>query len=138
MSELIALYGTLMSGLPPRPGAPDLSGHIQLIGACHLNGLLYDRGPYPCLVAGGGRVRGELWRILTDDALAILDRWEDYDPQSPADSEYVRRRVRLAQPPLEAWVYHYNRSTEGLRQIAGGDWREHSGGRTVGERRPGG
>jgi gamma-glutamylcyclotransferase (GGCT)/AIG2-like uncharacterized protein YtfP len=138
LSELIALYGTLMSGLAPRPAAPDLTGHIRLIGACQLSGLLYDGGPYPCLVAGGGRVHGELWRILTDDALQILDRWEDYDPQSPADSEYVRRRVRLAQPLLHAWVYHYNGATEGLQPITDGDWRAHIQSRTGGARRPGG
>lgn len=115
-----------MSGLPARPGGPRLDAHIELLGACVLGGRLYDFGPYPCLVGGDEAVRGELWRVISDDALEILDDWEEYDPRSPQRSVYVRRRVRLREPALEAWVYYWNRSTDGLELIAGGDWRAHS------------
>jgi gamma-glutamylcyclotransferase (GGCT)/AIG2-like uncharacterized protein YtfP len=119
-----------MSGLAPRPGAPELTPHIELIGDCLLAGRLYDFGPYPCLVPGNAHVRAELWRPISHDALAILDRWEEHDPQSLEASVYVRREARLLEPELDAWVYYWNRSTAGLAVIADGDWRAHSTGRS--------
>ena len=115
-----------MSGLTARPGAPELDTHIELLEDCLLTGRLYDYGPYPCLVPGDGLVRGELWRVVSDEALEILDAWEEYDPRSPGSSVYRRRRARLLEPQGQAWVYYWNRSTSGLRLIDGGDWRAHT------------
>lgn len=114
-----------MSGLAARPGAPRLDTHIELLGDCLLEGRLYDFGPYPCLVPGDQAVHGELWRAISDDALTILDDWEEYDPSSPGRSVYVRRCVRLRQPNVQAWAYYWNRPTDGLGLILGGDWRTH-------------
>lgn len=115
-----------MSGLAPRPGVPQLDTHIELLGDCLLAGQLYDFGPYPCLISGDGVVRSELWRVISEDALGVLDAWEEYDARSPSSSAYVRRRVRLLEPRHQAWVYYWNRSTTGLSLIADGDWRAHT------------
>ena len=125
MSELIVLYGTLMSGLPARPGAPDLSSHLRLVSACVVEGVLYDAGAYPGLVPGGDRVSAELWRCVSPKALEILDEWENYHPDRPGQSEYVRRPISLLEPGGQAWVYHWNLPTDTLRPIEGGDWRAH-------------
>jgi gamma-glutamylcyclotransferase (GGCT)/AIG2-like uncharacterized protein YtfP len=125
VTDLLALYGTLMSGLEPRPGAPELSGHIERVGECLLRGALYDAGFYPGLVDAPGAVRGELWRCLAPTALELLDGWEDYYPDALSESMYVRRRVKLIAPQCDAWVYYWNLSTSGLQPIASGDWREH-------------
>ncbi len=123
MGELIALYGTLMSGLERRPGAPDLAAHIEPLGECTLSGLLYDVGAYPGMVAGEGTVSGELWRTISPTALEILDEWEQYQPARERASVYVRRRVFVLEPEVQAWVYLWNKATTGLELIQSGDWR---------------
>lgn len=119
INELVAFYGTLMSGIPARPGCPDFAPHVRLVSECLIPGRLLDLGAYPALVPGSGVVRGELWRITSADALAVVDAWEG--------AEYVRREVDLVEPEVRAWAYAWNRSPAGLTAISGGDWRSHSG-----------
>jgi len=55
---------------------------------------LHDLGPYPAIVAGNDRIRGELWTLAAEDAeatLAALDAVEGYN-QGGRDW-YVRRRI---------------------------------------------
>lgn len=127
VDEPIAFYGTLMSGLAARPGRPELSPHVRLVGDCLLPGRLLDVGPYPALVQGEGVVRAELWRTTSERAFDLLDEWEAYHPQEEAASAYVRRRVELLDQGGTAWVYLWNGPGEGLPAIAGGDWRAHLG-----------
>jgi len=125
MEELLAFYGTLLSGLPARPNFPELAPHVELVRACLIPGSLYDVGPYPALVPGDGVVRGELWRTVSEDALDVVDRWEGYEAAVEEQAPYVRRRTRLIDPDLDAWVYVWNRPLDGLVPIRGGDWRAH-------------
>lgn len=122
--EFVAFYGTLMSGLPPRPGRPPLAPHIELLGPCRIPGALYDVGPYPCLVRGPGAVRGELWRTTSDEALAVLDAWEGVEMAREVAADYVRERVRLLEPTdTDAWVYAWDAATiDGLTPIPHGDY----------------
>lgn len=129
----IAFYGTLMSEAPPLPGAPSLSGLVTVVGPCVLAGTLHDLGSYPALAPGEGRVAGELCRIVSPDALAILDVWEDYVADDEDGSEYVRRRVTLLQPAGTAWTYEFNRPQARLPVIDGGDWIAHVRDRGVAE-----
>lgn len=122
----MAFYGTLLSGLPPRPGRPDLTHHVCLISDCLIPGRLFDLGRCPALLPGEGVVVGELWRTTSRDALRTLDGWEAYDPADEPASTYVRREIPLADPEVSAWVYLWNRSPNGLPCIADGDWRAHS------------
>jgi gamma-glutamylcyclotransferase (GGCT)/AIG2-like uncharacterized protein YtfP len=126
VDQLVAFYGTLLSGLPPRPERPNLPGHLRLVSHCVIPGLLFDLGPCPGLRPGGGMVIGELWRTTSTDALHVLDAWEVYDPADELGSEYVRRQVRLLDPEVDAWVYVWNRSPDGLPRITDGDWRSHA------------
>lgn len=125
MPDHIAFYGTLMSTAPPLPGAPRLAGLVEVVGPCALAGTLHDLGSYPALAPSDGRVRAELCRIVSQDALGILDAWEDYAVDDELGSEYVRRRVRLLEPALEAWTYTFNRPPANLPVIAGGNWVAH-------------
>jgi gamma-glutamylcyclotransferase (GGCT)/AIG2-like uncharacterized protein YtfP len=71
-------------------------------------------------------VRGEAY--ILDAPSTLLPRLDDYEgcgPRFSRPTEYVRRwrDVRLAQgTKLEAWVYLYNRDTEGLDRIESGDF----------------
>jgi gamma-glutamylcyclotransferase (GGCT)/AIG2-like uncharacterized protein YtfP len=123
VNELLAFYGTLMSGMPPRPHRPDLAPHVRLVSGCLIPGRLIDLGPYPALVPGDGVVRGELWRTTSADALGLVDAWEG--------AEYVRREIELLEPAVTAWVYVWDRAAAGHAAISGGDWRSHFGRRAL-------
>ena len=114
---LLAVYGTLMQGCGGDRRA-GVAGALRYRGPCRIRGALWDLGKYPGLTAGEGEVLGELAE-LEDSTLAALDAFED------EGSLYVRRRVRLIEPEVEAWVYFYNQSPEGAQRIPGGCWRTH-------------
>jgi gamma-glutamylcyclotransferase (GGCT)/AIG2-like uncharacterized protein YtfP len=121
---LLAVYGTLREGeatLEPVPGRAALA----LRGACSLRGQLVDLGEYPGLIEGNGRVAGDLFTLTDPAAWPELDAYEEFFPDDPAASEYDRIYVRLADPPLDAWVYRYIRPTDGAKLIASGDWLTH-------------
>jgi gamma-glutamylcyclotransferase (GGCT)/AIG2-like uncharacterized protein YtfP len=102
MSSPIALYGSLLSGLPSEE-RPKIEGLLEFVGPCIIPGQLIDLGSYPGLVESETDfVRGEFYNLLDPQALQILDLFERYDPQSPDDSLYHRRLVFLKQPPLQA------------------------------------
>jgi gamma-glutamylcyclotransferase (GGCT)/AIG2-like uncharacterized protein YtfP len=120
---MLALYGTLMS---PFDSLDELGAraHLQLIGPCEIPGRLFDVGEWPSLVTGAGVAHGELFEVLTPAVFSLLDRFEDYDPANPASSVYIRQRVRLLRPDVDAWVYVANTPLAGARQIPSGSWRE--------------
>lgn len=122
----IAFYGTLLEGLPAKPGRPRFEVHGRYGGPCLIAGELYDAGPFPALVAGDDLVRGQLWQPRDPAAIALLDEWEDCDPADPAASTFLRVAVKLIEPRLRAWTYRYNRPVDGLPRIESGDWREKS------------
>ena len=125
MPELLAVYGTLMSG-QAYEGRPDVEGMMRSLGPCRIPGALYSEGSYPWLVLGDGEVRGELYEIPDEtsaDAFAVLDAYEN-EGRHLADGEgrYARVRVRLLEPDAEAWVYVWEGPERG-EPIDDGNWR---------------
>ena len=49
MAELLAVYGTLMSG-QSYDGRPDVETMMRPLGPCRIPGVLYSEGDYPWLV----------------------------------------------------------------------------------------
>jgi gamma-glutamylcyclotransferase (GGCT)/AIG2-like uncharacterized protein YtfP len=124
MNELVAVYGTLMTGMPAHPNRPDLTGLLELVDDCVLHGRLYSVGRYPALVHGAEPVRAQLMRTTAPDALDVLDRWEHYHPRDPARSMYRRVRLPAFEPKgLTAWVYLWNLPTDQLLSVRPADWR---------------
>lgn len=115
---LLALYGTLMRGCGAveRIGA---AGGLRYEQACRIPGKLWDLGEYPGLTPGEGEVAGELHTVLDSAVLHSLDAFEEQG------SLYVRRRLRLIEPPVEAWVYVYRRPLADAEPIPSGCWRTH-------------
>ena len=72
-------------------------------------------------------MRGQVFELTDPAALAVLDRFEDYRPHDPADSEYLRKLLPLAGREAAAWVYVFNRPTHGLSPVPSGDWAAHQG-----------
>jgi gamma-glutamylcyclotransferase (GGCT)/AIG2-like uncharacterized protein YtfP len=108
-------YGTLMRGLPLHRV---LAAGAAFLGPGTVRGRLLDLGRYPGLVAGGGRVRGELYRLARAELLGRLDRQEGYN--------FERRRAwvaRAAGPRVLAWIYRYRGPRGRATPIPTGDWR---------------
>src|SRR4051794_8524480 len=75
MGELLAVYGTLMSG-QSYAGRPDVETLMRPVGPCRLRGRLYSEGDYPWLVAGDeGEVAGELYEVLEPATFELLDAY---------------------------------------------------------------
>jgi len=57
-----------------------------------------------------------------------MDVWEHLDNSKPVDREYVRKVIQVDCPSrgrVDAWIYYFNRSTDGFTPIESGDWLEH-------------
>jgi gamma-glutamylcyclotransferase (GGCT)/AIG2-like uncharacterized protein YtfP len=130
--ELLVVYGTLLSGLGHQERL-GVAGGLELVGPCRVRGSLFALGWYPGLVVDDrpgdpsppGLVAGELFRVVDPAVVGVLDRFEGYDPASPATSEYLRVRVRVVEPDVEAWVYVYAGPGRPGAHLSHGDWRTH-------------
>lgn len=86
-------------------------------------------GWYPVLRTGPGWVAGRLYRMgvnFSVKQLRLLDAYENFDPQRPRRSEYVRRPMQvrgIRSGAVMAQVYVHNRPWHpGLPIVAGGDF----------------
>ncbi len=85
------VYGTLQRGEVRErywPRAP------LAVESAYALARLHDLGPYPAIVAGSDRVRGELWILAPEDmpaTVAALDEVEGYN-QGGSDW-YIRRAI---------------------------------------------
>jgi gamma-glutamylcyclotransferase (GGCT)/AIG2-like uncharacterized protein YtfP len=119
-SGLLLLYGSLRRGEPmfEKLGLADA---LEFVGEATFPGVLYDLGDYPGAAAGDGLIAGELFRMRDSSILAVLDEYEEFDPDRPKCSLFVRRSVPIPGRG-DAWVYFYNGSPVPRRRIASGDW----------------
>ena len=114
-SALLFVYGTLMRGYGLHAA---LSGRASLVGTATVRGRLLDLGHYPGLVAGAGRVHGEIYRLDDPELLPVLDREEGYN--------FVRRRATVTLGGgrrTAAWLYRYRGPRERATTIADGNYR---------------
>jgi gamma-glutamylcyclotransferase (GGCT)/AIG2-like uncharacterized protein YtfP len=123
MAQLLAVYGTLMSG-QSYDGRPEVEAMLRSLGPCRIPGALYSEGDYPWLVQAEGEVSGELYEV-TDPAVAfpVLDAYEEEGRHTAGgEGRYVRRVLRLLEPDIDAWVYLWEGAERG-EPISDGDWR---------------
>jgi gamma-glutamylcyclotransferase (GGCT)/AIG2-like uncharacterized protein YtfP len=123
-ATFIFVYGGLMRGF-------DLHHHMAgatFVGEGWTPGTLVSLGRYPGLLAGGGKVRGEIYRL--DDpaaSLEALDDLEDFNPGDPDKSAYLRVLADVHAgdgATLQAWTYVYNQDAQGAPLVTSGDWRK--------------
>lgn len=112
-----------------RVGIATMPGRLFAIKAPHLTypALLLDAGPNEtvtgiCYAAAPS---------FTDDDLALLDSYEEYLPEAPAKSEYLRKAQTVtlkSGDTLTAWVYVYNFPVpENAEPIPSGDFKAYLG-----------
>lgn len=122
MGELLAVYGTLMSG-QDYEGRPDVESLLVPLGPCRIGGSLYSTGDYPWLVTGEGEVAGELYEVLDAATFALLDAYENEGRHTEHGAgRYERRLLRLLEPDVDAWVYVWDGPERGQR-LDSDDWR---------------
>jgi gamma-glutamylcyclotransferase (GGCT)/AIG2-like uncharacterized protein YtfP len=114
MSEFLFAYGTLQPGLAPGQVA-DVVRDLVSIGKGSVPGTLYDLGSFPGAVLESNssrRIFGTVYRLPGDThILHRLDEYEEYYPESPNVSQFIRRlcSVQLTDGRiLECWFYEYN------------------------------
>jgi gamma-glutamylcyclotransferase (GGCT)/AIG2-like uncharacterized protein YtfP len=114
MTDFLFAYGTLQPGRAPAEIAP-LVERLEIAGRGFVHGTLYDFGHYPGAVldsASSHRIPGTIYRLPADlDLLGKLDEYEEYSPDSPSSSQFLREshpvhwddgRTALC------WVYVFN------------------------------
>jgi gamma-glutamylcyclotransferase (GGCT)/AIG2-like uncharacterized protein YtfP len=137
-AEHLFVYGTLRRGAG-HPMHAVLSRLAERAGGAIFRGRLYWIAGFPGAVDSDDardEVRGEVYRlighpVLRQGLLARLDAYEGCAPSDPEPRAFSRgsRTVRLETGrPIEAWVYLYALSTDGLRRIESGDFLDGAGG----------
>lgn len=128
MSEHLFIYGTLLPHEAPTEIASVVK-RFRRLGSAKVRGKLYDLGEFPGAIldpTSRTLIHGELVALPSDDqALQILDRYEEFDPTDPKSSLFVRKKaiVRMANGSnREGWVYVYNRSPGKAKLIRGGNY----------------
>lgn len=130
--NLLFAYGTLMRGMG-NPFSEQLSTASDFLCPATVQGRLYDvRGEYPCAVASldpKELIYGELYR-LNDPATLFqaLDPYEDCYPEDGSRSLFIRMITPVttrSNDKVNAWIYFWNSSLNGLPRIANGDYRCH-------------
>ncbi len=123
----IFVYGTLRRGFA-------LHSELKKTGARYLGkgqilGSLFDLGEYPGAIRGSGsegNIDGELYELQSpEEQLAILDEIEEFDPQSPRKSLFVRKKatVKLKQGGrTRAWVYFLPKKPRRGAMIVSGNY----------------
>ena len=126
--SIVFVYGTLRRG-----GSNNYRmDRFRWLGPGAVNGRLYEVSWYPALVLNenAGEVIGDIYEV-SEEGLTALDEFEG--------SEYrrVRTMVQNAGDEAEsAWIWEWNRPTDELQPIPGGDWLMIDPGVTLDENPP--
>lgn len=121
------VYGTLRHGRHEM--ARLLEESALAVGGGSVQGCLYLVEDYPGATWSDDprqQVRGEVYRLLDGpEVLRRLDEYEDYRPENPRESLFLRRVTDVQMDDgtsLPAWIYLYNRPIHGLPTIRSGDF----------------
>jgi gamma-glutamylcyclotransferase (GGCT)/AIG2-like uncharacterized protein YtfP len=106
-----------------------LARHGEFLDEAVFQGKLYlveDFAAAVCSHDPKDKVRGEVYRLANESlVLAQLDEYEECSPTHPPPALFIRVKENVllrSGEIVSAWIYLYNRSTEGLRRIASGDY----------------
>jgi pyruvate carboxylase len=128
-AEKLFVYGTLRRGFKLHSELAKLKA--RYLGRGRIGGDLFNLREYPgVLPAPSARrgVEGELYELSKpQEHLTVLDRIEEFNPERPSKSLFVRRRatVRMIDGSrVRAWVYFLPRRPARASVISSGDYAE--------------
>ena len=126
--ERIFVYGTLRKDSKNRMYRI-LSRDADFVGERTFIGKLYNIGEYPGAVHSSDPdevVKGEVYALRNPNSiLRVLDEYEGCGPGDPSSTEFRREKVNISLENgenINAWIYIYNRSIDGLKVIPSGDY----------------
>jgi gamma-glutamylcyclotransferase (GGCT)/AIG2-like uncharacterized protein YtfP len=106
-----------------------LARHAEFLDEAVFQGKLYLVEDFPAAVCSHDpkdKVRGEVYRLANQSlVLAQLDEYEECSSAYAPPTLFIRVKEDVllrSGKTVSAWIYLYNRSTEGLRLIASGDY----------------
>ena len=101
MPDILFIYGTLHPDRAPAEIAPVVRT-LTPLGPATIRGTLLDLGAYPGLILNpnGPEVAGHLFALPEPSApaWALLDAYEDFRPDDPAASLFLRRQTLATLP----------------------------------------
>ncbi len=126
-TDKVFVYGTLRRGFPLHEHLAD--DDVRFVGKGWILGRLYDLGEFPGALPSrspGDRIEGELYELANPQAqLEELDEVEEFDPDRPEQSLFVRRLADVEMQTgdtFKAWVYFLVRKPPDARLIPSGDY----------------
>ncbi|MEO6489046.1 MAG: gamma-glutamylcyclotransferase family protein [Ferruginibacter sp.] len=122
------VYGSLRSGFR-NPAYQYLTNYFRLLGEAVVKGKFYDKGQYPVAIPTKEElfINGELYVLNNPEeftwAIEQLDDYEGLNVEAGEIPMYKREVVTVYQQgaPSEAWIYWFNNSVEGMKEITTGD-----------------
>jgi gamma-glutamylcyclotransferase (GGCT)/AIG2-like uncharacterized protein YtfP len=127
-SYRLFVYGSLRSGFR-NPAYQYLTKYFRCMGEGVVKGKLYDTGSYPVAIPSESEslITGELYILNNEEEFAwVFEQLDDYEGLNVEDGEtpmYKRELVTVFQEGMlyEAWIYWFNGSVNGMKEIATGD-----------------
>jgi gamma-glutamylcyclotransferase (GGCT)/AIG2-like uncharacterized protein YtfP len=127
--DFLFAYGTLITGAPEPRVSAVVRRHCRMGQCAYVPGRLIDLGSYPGALKSNRpeqRIGGRIIELLAPErTLPVLDDYEDYRPDNPSHSLYVRKRT-VAQledgGTVVCWIYWLARPPRKFRMVPGGDW----------------
>jgi gamma-glutamylcyclotransferase (GGCT)/AIG2-like uncharacterized protein YtfP len=126
MTQYLFAYGTLRPGQAPAEIAP-VADKLLPVSEGTIRGSLYDLGHYPGAVlepSTAHEIHGTVFLLPEAPAvLATLDAYEEYNPNDPAGSQFLRELNKVALPSgatLDCWIYVYNAPVDPSRIVPSG------------------
>lgn len=128
MSEnYLFVYGTLLKGTENLMAAY-LRKRSQFVGPGRMRGEMYKVDFFPGVLYrpdSAQWITGQVYDLAQpDQVFAVLDGYEQYDPENREGSLFVRERceVEVAGKWQACWVYLFNQPVTGLPPIPSGDY----------------
>ena len=129
--EYLFVYGTLLKN-SGHPMAELIKSAGKPVGKAVFNGQLFMVDYYPGAVPSTektDRVQGEVYEFeQPDHVFKLLDDYEEFDPNSPATSEFIRKKVTVQllknRRSIRVWAYLFNHPVQELQPIETGNF-EH-------------
>jgi gamma-glutamylcyclotransferase (GGCT)/AIG2-like uncharacterized protein YtfP len=125
--KYIFVYGSLLDDR--NEFAIYLKANCSFVCNARFKGILYNIGDYPGAVFNddqGFYVYGKLFEIDDiENTLEVLDDYEGFGDNYAKPNEFVRkiREVETSvMGPMRCWVYLYNLSVDGFKQILSGKY----------------
>lgn len=127
-SYKIFVYGSLRSGFR-NPAYEYLTRYFNYSGEALVKGKFFDAGSHPVAIPTENEhfILGELYSMHSEDefswAFEQLDDYEGLNVEIGETPLYRRNLVEVFQngETQTAWIYWYNKSTEGMAEIETGD-----------------